>query len=34
VNDFWHGDAESRAKSGTSIFMEVEIGWIGDKGIG
>ncbi|PGD61972.1 hypothetical protein COM44_31165, partial [Bacillus wiedmannii] len=34
VNDFWHGDAESRAKWGTSTFMEVGIGWIGDKGIG
>ncbi|PGD89755.1 hypothetical protein COM47_00570 [Bacillus wiedmannii] len=34
MNDFWHGDAESRAKWGTSIFMEVGIGWIGDKGIG
>ncbi len=34
MNDFWHGDAESRAKWGTSTFMEVGIGWIGDKGIG
>lgn len=33
MNDFWHGDAESRAKWGTNTFMEVALGWAGDKGI-
>ncbi len=33
MNDVWHGDAESRTKWGTSIFMEFGLGWIGDKGI-
>lgn len=33
MNDFWHGDAESRTKWGTSIFMGLGLGWIGDKGI-
>ncbi|WP_166702844.1 AHH domain-containing protein [Bacillus albus] len=33
MNDFWHGDAESRAKWGTSIFMGLGLGLIGDKGI-
>ncbi|PEU03192.1 RNase A-like domain-containing protein [Bacillus cereus] len=32
MNDFWHGDAESRTQWGTSIFMELGLGWIGDKG--
>ena len=29
MNDVWHGDAESRTKWGTSIFMEFGLGWIG-----
>ncbi|TXS03906.1 hypothetical protein DN390_01555 [Bacillus sp. SH7-1] len=33
MNDFWHGDAESRTKWGTSIFMGLGLGLIGDKGI-
>ena len=33
MNDFWHGDAESRTKWGTSIFMGLGLGWLGDKGI-
>ncbi|EEM30888.1 ADP-ribosylating-like toxin [Bacillus thuringiensis] len=33
MNDFWHGDAESRTKWGTSIFMGLGLGWVGDKGI-
>ncbi|MDH4420348.1 AHH domain-containing protein [Bacillus cereus] len=33
MNDVWHGDAESRTKWGTSIFMKFGLGWIGDKGI-
>ncbi|PHA85118.1 hypothetical protein COE78_22105 [Bacillus pseudomycoides] len=33
MNDVWHGDAESIAKWGTNAFMELGLGWIGDKGI-
>ncbi|MES5847920.1 MULTISPECIES: WXG100 family type VII secretion target [unclassified Bacillus cereus group] len=33
MNDFWHGDAESRTKWGTSVFMGLGLGWLGDKGI-
>ncbi|WP_434088085.1 AHH domain-containing protein [Bacillus mycoides] len=33
MNDVWHGDLESGTKWGTSIFMEVALGWAGDKGI-
>ncbi|MBE7120605.1 WXG100 family type VII secretion target [Bacillus cereus] len=33
MNDFWHGDAESRTKWGTSIFMGLGLGLMGDKGI-
>ncbi|MBF7149963.1 EndoU domain-containing protein [Bacillus toyonensis] len=34
MNEFWHGDAESRTQWGTNIFMELGLGWIGDKGAG
>ncbi|PFM69158.1 T7SS effector LXG polymorphic toxin [Bacillus cereus] len=34
MNEFWHGDAESRTQWGTNIFMEFGLGWIGDKGAG
>ncbi|MDI6504880.1 HNH/endonuclease VII fold putative polymorphic toxin [Bacillus wiedmannii] len=34
MNEFWHGDAESRTQWGTNIFMEFGLGWIGDKGVG
>ncbi len=33
MNDVWHGDAESIAKWGTNTFMDVGLGWAGDKGI-
>ncbi|MGG0217680.1 HNH endonuclease [Bacillus mycoides] len=33
MNDVWHGDLESGTKWGTNIFMELGLGWIGDKGI-
>ncbi|MGM2837695.1 WXG100 family type VII secretion target [Bacillus cereus group sp. Bce002] len=33
MNNFWHGDAESRTKWGTSIFMGLGLGLMGDKGI-
>ncbi|MGE7858393.1 MULTISPECIES: AHH domain-containing protein [Bacillus] len=33
MNDVWHGDAESIAKWGTNTFMNVGLGWAGDKGI-
>ncbi|MDZ4443267.1 EndoU domain-containing protein [Bacillus cereus] len=34
MNEFWHGDAESRTQWGTNIFMEFGLGWLGDKGAG
>ncbi len=33
MNDVWHGDLESGTKWGTNIFMELGLGWLGDKGI-
>ncbi len=33
MNDVWYGDLESGTKWGTNIFMELGLGWIGDKGI-
>lgn len=34
MNEVWHGDAESITQWGTNIFMELGLGWIGDKGAG
>ncbi|MDM5237553.1 WXG100 family type VII secretion target [Bacillus cereus] len=33
MNDVWHGDLESGTKWGTSIFMGLGLGVLGDKGI-
>ncbi|WP_131801205.1 WXG100 family type VII secretion target, partial [Bacillus paramycoides] len=33
MNDVWHGDAESRTRWGTNIFMELGLGGVGGKGI-
>ncbi|OBW55732.1 HNH endonuclease [Bacillus cereus] len=33
MTEFWHGDAESRTQWGTSLFMNLGLGWIGEKGI-
>lgn len=33
INDVLHGDAESITKWGTNIFVQLGLGWMGDKGL-